>query len=104
MKLYRQGDVLIRRITTVPADTTAIPREGGRIVLAHGEVTGHAHAIAESTASFVVHNETLRRYLKVDKAVCLDHEEHDPIRLPRGNYEITIQKEYRPMDVRNVAD
>lgn len=42
---YRQGDVLIERIDSVPDDAQPVPLEDGRIVLAHGEVTGHAHAI-----------------------------------------------------------
>ena len=44
---YRQGDVLIERVAKVPAGLKPVAREAGRIVLAHGEVTGHAHAIAE---------------------------------------------------------
>ena len=45
--LYRQGDVLVQRInaTDVPAKAEEIPRDGGRVVLAYGEVTNHAHAI-----------------------------------------------------------
>lgn len=41
----RQGDVQIQQVTKLPAGCTEIKSEGGRIVLAHGEVTGHAHAI-----------------------------------------------------------
>ena len=44
MKLYRQGDVLLRQVAKLPAKATSVKNEG-RIVLAHGEVTGHAHAI-----------------------------------------------------------
>src|SRR3954453_10783779 len=43
--LYRQGDVLIARIDEVPEDLEAVPRDKGRVVLAYGEVTGHAHAV-----------------------------------------------------------
>lgn len=45
----RQGDVLITpfKVQAPPtsADCGEIQEEGERIVLAHGEVTGHAHAI-----------------------------------------------------------
>lgn len=49
--MYRQGDVLIAPITetAVPdtaRDAASEPRDGrGRLVLALGEVTGHAHAV-----------------------------------------------------------
>lgn len=49
--MYRQGDVLIVALdeSEVPApflDATGELRDGrGRLVLALGEVTGHAHAV-----------------------------------------------------------
>ena len=44
--LYRQGDVLLRAIDAIPDSATfTVERDAGRIVLAYGEVTGHAHAI-----------------------------------------------------------
>lgn len=49
-KQYRQGDVMIERIEKLPTDFKAIPLDGGRIVLAHGEVTGHAHAFSPEHA------------------------------------------------------
>ena len=45
--MYRQGDVLIVPITSIPKTVEPIAREQGRIILAHGEVTGHAHAIKD---------------------------------------------------------
>lgn len=50
---YRQGDVLI---TAFPmphlADKMApAPLEAGRVVLAHGEATGHAHAISPTCST-----------------------------------------------------
>ena len=41
---YRQGDVLIERIAEIP---TAAEKQSKstRIILAHGEVTGHHHAL-----------------------------------------------------------
>jgi hypothetical protein len=43
--MLRQGDVLIRPVAKVPAGLKRVPLEGGRIVLAHGEATGHAHVV-----------------------------------------------------------
>lgn len=47
---YRQGDVLIARIDSLPALLTKSALEGGKVILAHGEVTGHAHAFAATDA------------------------------------------------------
>lgn len=47
----RQGDVMLIPVPKLPAGCKPIQPEGGRrFVLAHGEVTGHAHAIYEFTA------------------------------------------------------
>lgn len=44
----RQGDVLIRKIKAIPAAAREMKRdEHGRIVLAHGERTGHAHTFRD---------------------------------------------------------
>lgn len=47
---YRQGDVLIQRLDALPPDLKPVPADGGKIVLAHGEVTGHAHCFAATEA------------------------------------------------------
>ena len=51
--MFRQGDVLIIPIANLPAKLQKVPRENGRAVLAHGEVTGHAHAIKRSRAASI---------------------------------------------------
>jgi hypothetical protein len=49
-KPYRQGDVLIARIAALPVKLKKAALEGGKVILAHGEVTGHAHAFAPTDA------------------------------------------------------
>lgn len=44
---YRQGDVIIERVSALPKGLQVVPRDGGRVILAYGEVTGHAHAFLE---------------------------------------------------------
>ena len=101
--MYRQGDVLIVPVKTVPKDARPIQREGGTIVLAHGEATGHTHAIAEPSAMFF-EAAGAHRFLSLVKPARLQHEEHAPIYLPAGNYEVIRQREYTPEAIRNVAD
>lgn len=105
-ELYRQGDVLIVPTQDVPAKTKPVARENGRAILAHGEVTGHAHAIIDESAELVTAEGAAELYLLVHgtEPVALTHDEHDTIMLPPGEYEIRRQREYSPEEIRNVAD
>jgi hypothetical protein len=107
LPMYRQGDVGITQVAALPANAKPVENQG-RIVLAYGEVTGHAHALAVEDAqefSFADAGGIVRRFLKVfDKGATVRHEEHADIPLPPGFYEITQQREYHPEAIRNVAD
>jgi hypothetical protein len=98
MALYRQGDVLLVRVEgfQIPTDTRALAREHGRNVLAHGEATGHAHAIADEQAALVSPNAEELYLLVYGKQATLAHDEHDPISVPRGVYRVVRQREYEP--------
>jgi len=91
--LYRQGDVLLQAVDTIPDAARPVARDGGRIILAYGESTGHAHAIeapeAEATLLSVSENE---RFLLLVADVDLAHEEHATIRLPAGIYRVVRQR------------
>lgn len=90
---FRQGDVLLVAVQAIPAGATP-ERRAGRIVLAEGEVTGHAHAIAELDARTFTHDG--QRYLLTRSIAQLVHEEHAPIEVPEGSWRIVIQREYEP--------
>jgi hypothetical protein len=93
--LYRQGDVLLRRVATIPAAAVEIPREHGRIVLAHGEQTGHAHAIdAPADEATFLSTGQRQRFLRLMADVELQHEEHAAIGLPAGLYQVIQQREW----------
>jgi hypothetical protein len=90
---FRQGDVLLVAVDAIPETAVRQPRRG-RLVLAEGEATGHAHAIAEPDArEFRVGDE---RFVLVRSAAQVIHEEHATIELPPGAYRVVIQREYRP--------
>lgn len=108
MNQIRQGDVLITAIKAIPAGCKKISPVDGRIVLAHGEVTGHAHAIYEPEKVEYFEDEAAR-YMRVIEEVDLLHEEHAPIHLTPGEYRIErfgegTQREYHPEALRSVAD
>ena len=103
--MFRQGDVSIIPVTSLPADLVPVPRDAGRVVLAYGEVTGHAHAIASPDAElFATTADAVDRFLRVRSQVALQHEEHATITLPPGDYIVRRQREYQPVAFRQVAD
>lgn len=124
----RQGDVFLHQVDRLPDGAIEVPAERGRIVLAYGEVTGHAHAIVdhgqqqlsapmigETAAAEVVEALIARckaklyahrgdRFLVVEEPVNLTHEEHTPHIIPPGVYEIPVQMEYDAATMRRVTD
>jgi hypothetical protein len=113
---YRQGDVLLVPIDALPAELTPVPREKGRVILAHGEVTGHAHAIVDDRAELfgtpnaegglisIVEAGELYLLVHGDKPVELVHDEHSTIAVEPGAYKRIRQREYAPEATRLVAD
>ncbi len=100
--MYRQGDVLIVPCKSIPDAAKPEKRDAGRVILAYGEATGHAHAIADSHATLLSFG--AERYLRASRPVRLYHDEHEEIRLPAGDYQIVHQREYSPEEIRRVAD
>jgi hypothetical protein len=104
--MYRQGDVLLVRVRSIPEALEPVAREKGLVVLAHGEVTGHAHAIKEAHAALFRDAKGGAVFINVsgEAAVALEHDEHDTINVPPGNYRVIRQREYSPEAIRDVAD
>lgn len=111
-KYVRQGDVVITSVAEVPKgkrkDAMEEFRGARKAVLAHGEVTGHAHQISEGEVSYftVETSENMfEKFLEVHSDVAkLTHEEHHAFELPKGIYKIEIEQEYFPEEIRDVAD
>jgi hypothetical protein len=111
--LVRQGDVLLVPVEGVPEGAVRVP--GSRVVLAEGEATGHAHVVTGRGARLLeVPGHRVRwgrwvpaaRFLVVsgERRVTLRHEEHLPVDLVPGVYEVRRQREYRPQRSVWVAD
>lgn len=122
----RQGDVQLQQVMALPPGCAEVQPEGNRIVLAHGEVTGHAHAIYDhmvrpatpGAADEITEAAIARakakarlmvapngdRYLEVTDAVTLRHEEHTQHTIPPGIYHLPRQMEYTPAELQRVAD
>jgi len=133
IEMQRQGDVLLVRVPAglVASGLRIAARAQGRIVLAEGEVTGHAHAIADAGCDLLVlddraamaeavrellasvglmaelSEEAVIGVLAVSDAgdVEVRHEEHAPLNLPAGSRYVAIrQREYTPERLNLVAD
>ncbi|GAA3378458.1 hypothetical protein GCM10020367_58020 [Streptomyces sannanensis] len=108
--MYRQGDVLIMPVAeeAVPshaADARSEPRDArGRMVLALGEVTGHAHAVTGRGRLVREAGPFGPMLLHLPEGGRVVHEEHAAIPLPKGWFRVVRQREYTPGAVRIVAD
>lgn len=122
-KTARQGDVLLVRVDQLPEGLIPTKRDKiGRIVLAHGERSGHGHAIRDphvcgfrlaSTGEDPTGVSGGVDYIEVGGSAParLSHEyesgqmaEHDPIDLPPGLYKIALQREYQSSGIVRAQD
>ncbi len=104
---YRQGDVLLVPCDTVPAGAREQKPDDGRVVLAYGEVSGHAHALDADRVRYFREDGTGQAFLYVPGAnpVDLKHEEHAPLSVEPGTYRIVRQREFMPSETpRLIAD
>lgn len=87
---FQQGDVVGRKLKEMPLGiATVVGRT--RLILAHGE-SGHSHVIEDDDAELIQIGE--RMLLKLTKAATVKHEEHGPITLTPGIWEIGRVREY----------
>lgn len=124
--MFRQGDVLIVMVAALAAGAKRRERDNGRVVLAYGEVTGHAHAIerkdvvhydapnAEAAAqllladagfTFEVTPVNAPSFLEIPTGAEVLHEEHGTVVLPAGFAVAIRQREWSDADEpRQIAD
>jgi len=106
-QMIRQGDVLLVRVATVEDGRDVA--ENGRLVLAHGEVTGHAHTVVmdrpQTDTGKLIESVHGRRYLCLSGPATLTHQEHGSIALAPGDYRVIRQMEWTDEnEPRQVAD
>ena len=100
----RQGDVYLERVDALPEGLADHPRDRiGRIVLAYGERSGHAHAIRDPhVMGLRLAGSEEVDYIEVGgSGATLAHEyesgvmaEHQAIALEPGLYRVVRQREY----------
>ena len=99
-RAYRQGDVILICDAEIPEEKRKLCHS----VLAEGEVTGHKHQVTEGDVELYesVVGDIYLKVLSLDAK--LTHEEHGLLELPKGDYEVQIQREYDPLGYINVMD
>ena len=107
LRPYRQGDVLLVPCAEIPTGAFEEAAENGRVVLARGEQTGHAHTMAADRVCYFREDGTGSGFIRVSGTAPVDltHEEHAPLAIPPGSYRVVQQREYQPRAApRVVAD
>jgi len=98
VRVYRQGDLVIREVHRLPAD---VGRQCSP-VLAYGEKTGHSHRLKGPGQLW---SQDTQLYLKLEQPSQIVHEEHGAIMLPPGIYKVLSQREFvSPKEDRLVLD
>lgn len=104
-----QGDVLFKKINSLPDGLTPAKAVDGKYIVAHSE-TMHHHTVLEKNAQLLIDktNEFIA-YLKVDEGgAVLEHERsfdtHESIKFEPGIYEVRRQREYTPEGYRRAQD
>ena len=99
MKIYRQGDVLLKQIQKLPENLKVKNK-----ILAYGEATGHHHRF-ESEQVQVFKDKEGNQFVEVVQPSKLVHEEHAEIEIPEGSYIVITQREFDIREgVRQVMD
>ena len=103
-KALRQGDVLLFPVAALPKGAKEVKVKGD-VILAYGEVTGHAHRIKQTEKpSARVFDVGAERYLQIAERVALIHEEHSAILLDAGVYRQAHQFEEKRAELQRVED
>jgi len=107
-----QGDVLFRRVPTIPKDATE-QKDKGPVIVAHSE-TGHHHTIAQAEAKLFTSADPFVCYLRLagehaDVVHHRPHDTHETLRLVgerKGGacFEVRRQREHTPEGWRMVQD
>lgn len=90
----RQGDVLLVRTDKTVTDSKEVTADSDRVVLRHGEATGHAHAFYERQQVKLHETSKKERHLTVIETALLKHEEHTHAKVGPGTYDLPLQTEW----------
>lgn len=87
----QQGDVCLKKLNILPSGKIKVISKN-KIVLADGETTGHFHGLMEKDSELLEIDGV--RILNLKKKSTLTHQEHKPITLDAGIWQVGIVNEY----------
>lgn len=108
-KNYRQGEVLIFGVEKDPGKTKYSKGWEKKLkpvkdnVIIEGEISGHKHEVINGRL-YESPDKKGKMILEAGEGCQVIHPEHKPISVPKGVYEIDIQREYDGKDARKVKD
>ena len=101
-KFIRQGDVFLMSVDSIPTGIAKVPAVKGRVILAYGETTGHHHSLALSRRITLFRDDGSGGTMYLDVGgktpATLEHQEHTALKVPVGQYKVTIQRTYSGKD------
>jgi hypothetical protein len=97
MELFRQGDILFQKIDQYTYEKYEECKDK---IVARGEQTGHHHSFSNNAQVLLLknYNSIEPEILQVmeDGGAILTHQEHLPLKIPKGTYKIRREVEYNP--------
>lgn len=100
-EFIRHGDVILLRVDKIKGKQT----KHNELILAEGEVTGHFHKLKTQTSQILESFDNGSRYIELTEPVELTHQEHDTLEIPKGCYQVLLQREVDLLgEVRQVMD
>ena len=98
-KLYRHGDLLIKQIDQIPLMAKPLSTN----IIAEGEITGHNHKLYGSHQVYGTNPKNPRiiepTYFQAKEEISLKHQEHDTLKISKGNYVILHEREHDPFNI-----
>ena len=88
-KLYRHGDLLLRQVDEIPESATQLSTN----IIAHGE-NGNTHKLHGSHQVYETPDNQM--LFTAEQDVSLKHQEHNTLKISKGNYVVVHEREYNP--------
>lgn len=114
--VVRQGDIALVKVANAPADFVPKATKNGAVTVGYGEVTGHHHTIEDAVwlvapdttmddlHQFALGDKTLPVFVVADAPTTIAHQEHSPIALDAGVWQVVRQRQYFPGAIQSVRD
>lgn len=103
---FAQGDLLFTKVDSLPKGEAKQVKAGERFILALGEATGHHHSFVAPKGGSTVIDEGQVTYMTLDELTSVTHQEHAPVELSPGTWQVVRQREATDDDEQwqNVVD